>query len=283
MLHIDLDGAWPRDALGGEWLDARAWGPRLRYSARAREIEAFAGEVLGQLKAFTLFGSGDFHHLSALWLRRVAEPVTLVSFDNHPDWDLRPPRWGCGTWINRALELSQVESVSIWGCGNFELDWPGHLFVNRRALADGRLRVWPWTERLAPSGRRLFPGLTAGDWRAQFQTFAAGLAGRRLYVTVDLDCLTDADSATNWEHGLFTAADVAWALGELRARGEIVGGDLCGAYSAPSYARRGQRLLARWDHPRLPAPADAAARNANALATIWPAFASSPPPARCPR
>ena len=272
-LHIDLDGAWPRDALGGECLDARAWGPRLRYSARAREIEAFAAEVGGRLKAFTLFGSGDFHHLSTLWLRRAAEPVTLVSFDNHPDWDLRPPRWGCGTWINRALELPHVESASIWGCGNFELDWPGHLFVNRRALADGRLRVWPWTERLAHSGRRRFPGLTADDWRAQFQTFAAGLAGRRLYVTVDLDCLTDADSATNWEHGLFTATDVAWALGELRARGEIVGGDLCGAYSVPSYARLGQRLLARWDHPRLPAPAAATARNARALATIWPALA----------
>ena len=272
-LHIDLDGAWPRDALSGEYFDARVWGPRLRYSSTARELEAFAAEVRGRVKAFTLFGSGDFHHLSALWLRQVAESVTLIIFDNHPDWDLRPPRWGCGTWINRALALPQVEAAAIWGCGNFELDWPGHFFVSRRALASGRLRVWPWTERLAPSGRRRFPGLTAADWRAQFQTFAAGLAGRRLYVSVDLDCLTTAESATNWEQGLFTAADVGWALGELRARGEIVGGDLCGAYSAQSYARWSQRLLARWDHPRLPAPADDAARNARALATIWPALA----------
>ena len=272
-LHIDLDGAWPREALPGAYLDARAWGPRLRYSARAEDIEAFAAEVAGVGKALTLFGSGDFHHLSALWLRRITEPVTVISFDNHPDWDVRPPRWGCGTWLNRALELPHVESVAVWGCGNFELDWPGHLFTNRRALLAGQLRVWPWTERLAPSGRRRFPGLTAGDWRAQFQTFAAGLAGRRLYVTVDLDCLTAAESATNWEHGLFTAADVAWAIGELRGRGEIVGGDLCGAYSPPAYARWRQRLLAQWDHPRIAAPADAAACNARALAAIWPALA----------
>ena len=274
-LHIDLDGAWPREAVAGAYLDARAWGPRLRYSARVREVEAFAAEVLGRGNVFTLFGSGDFHHLSALWLRRIAEPVTVISFDNHPDWDLRPPRWGCGTWINRALALPHVESVAIWGCGNFELDWPGHLFVNRRALATARLRVWPWTERLAPSGRRRFPGIAVGDWRAQFQSYAAQLAGRRLYVTVDLDCLTAAESATNWEHGLFTAADVAWALGELRGRCEIVGGDLCGAHSPAQYARWRQRLLAQWDHPPIaaPSPAEAAARNARALGVIWPVLA----------
>ena len=108
-LHIDLDGAWPREALAGAYLDAREWGPRLRYSARASEIEAFAEEMLGRLKAFTLFGSGDFHHLTALWLRRVEKEVTVISFDNHPDWDVRPPRWGCGAWLNRALAYRSEE------------------------------------------------------------------------------------------------------------------------------------------------------------------------------
>ncbi len=277
-LHIDLDGAWPRDAIAGTYHDARAWGPRLRYCTSVEELESFAAEVPGGGKNFTLFGSGDFHHLSALWVRRVAEKVTLISFDNHPDWDVRPPRWGCGAWLNCALAYPHVEAAAIWGCGNFELNWPGQLFHDRRALAAGRLRVWPWTERLAASGRRRFPGITAADWRERFREFATGLAGRRLYVTVDLDCLTAAEAATNWEPGLFTAADLAWALGELRRHAEVIGGDVCGARSRPRCARWGQWLLAKIDHPHL-APLDAPAaaeKNARALAVIWPALTGPP-------
>ena len=91
-LHVDLDGAWSRDAAtGAEYLDARQWGPRLRFSAPRAEMERFYEEVRPRLAPFTLYGSGEFHHLSALWLRQFRDPVVLVSFDNHPDWDVRPP------------------------------------------------------------------------------------------------------------------------------------------------------------------------------------------------
>jgi hypothetical protein len=105
MLHLNLDNAWPAGALQVETLDATSWGPSLRFSAPPGLIESFYLEVGGQLPRFVVYGSGDFHHLTALWGRRVAEPFVLVSFDNHPDWDVRPPRWCCGGWVNRALEL----------------------------------------------------------------------------------------------------------------------------------------------------------------------------------
>ncbi len=270
--HFDLDGAWAEDVNGvGAYHDCRAWGARLRYCTSAREMEAFHEEMRAKLAAFTLFGSGDFHHLSALWIRRISEPFTLVSFDNHPDWDIRPPRWGCGTWINRALELPMVQRVAIWGCGNFELNWPGCWFVNRRALREKRLAVWPWTERLAASGRRRWPGITRVDWRRQFSEFARSLSGVNIYVTVDLDCLETGAAATNWEQGLFTAGDVRWAIGELSASGKIIGGDLCGAFSAQRYARAWQRLAARFDHPLAIGPSDLAV-NLRAFQTIWPAL-----------
>ena len=234
-------------------------------------MESFYETMREKMAAFTLFGSGDFHHLSAVWLRRIAEPFTLVSFDNHPDWDTRPPRWGCGTWINRALDLETVERVAIWGCGNFELNWPGNLFVNRRALREKRLAVWPWTERLQASGRRRWPGMTRADWRAQFAEFARGLSRKNVYVTVDLDCLAAGQAATNWEHGLFTAEDLCWALGEISAQAKIIGGDLCGAFSAQRYARWTQRLAARFDHPPETGLHDLDA-NLRAFAIIWPAL-----------
>ena len=76
---------------------------------------------------------------------------------------------------------------------------------------------------------------------------------------------------TNWENGLFTADDLAWALHLLRSHATLVGGDVCGAWSRPVYARLGQRLAARWDHPRLPTPDQAQAREVNlrSLEKIW--------------
>ncbi|MEI9897574.1 MAG: hypothetical protein WDN28_27885 [Chthoniobacter sp.] len=272
-IHIDLDGAWPKDSTES-YVDCRDWGRRLRYSATAGGIEAFYEFIRPHLAPFTLFGSGDYHHLSALWLRKLEEPVTLVSFDNHPDWDIRPPRWCCGTWINRALELPTVRKAVIWGCGNFELNWPGNLFVSRKALRTQRLEVWPWTERLKASGRKRWPGMTRENWREKFRAFAQELSGQSVYITVDLDCLEREAAATNWENGLFTVEDIRWALDELRAQTRIAGGDLCGAYSEPQFERWKQRIESTLDHPRLEpvSAAEAAARNARARQLLWSAL-----------
>ncbi|HET9418934.1 MAG TPA: hypothetical protein VFO30_06300, partial [Chthoniobacterales bacterium] len=108
-VHVNLDDAWLDEPLGLPALDAQAWGPRLRFSAPRRLVEEFYAEIKDQVAPFLIYGSGDFHYLTALWLRRVRPRVVLVSFDNHPDWDIRPPKWCCGGWVNRALELPHVE------------------------------------------------------------------------------------------------------------------------------------------------------------------------------
>jgi hypothetical protein len=112
------------------------------------------------------------------------------------------------------------------------------------------------------------------DWREKFSLFAKELAARNVYVTVDLDCLGLGEAVTNWEMGLFSLGDIAWALAELRKHATMIGGDLCGAHSEPRYARRWQRLAAERDRPRQPAPDAAASRrlNARAFAAIWPAL-----------
>jgi hypothetical protein len=102
-IHLNLDNAWPADVLPFGTVDATSWAPQLRFSAPSRLIEKFYRETREELAPFILYGSGDFHHLTALWVRSIAEPFVLISFDNHPDWDVRPPRWGCGGWVNRAL------------------------------------------------------------------------------------------------------------------------------------------------------------------------------------
>ena len=270
-LHLDIDGTWPLDVLPGLAVaHRRAWGPALRYCTTERRIEDFYRQVRGELADFTLYGSGDFHHLTAVWLRRFQEPFTLVSFDNHPDWDIRPPHWGCGTWMNRALELPQMQQAMVWGCANGELNWPGRMFARKSP----RLAACPWAERTSPSSQRLWPAVKRANWREEFSAFAVRLATLAVYVTVDMDCLSEEESLTNWENGKFTADDVAWAVRELRRHARIIGGDVCGAWSPSRYHRLYQKVWAWVDHPKLKPvePAAALALNSRALHTIWPAL-----------
>lgn len=272
--HLNLDDAWEETVLGLTCFDARVWGPRVRYFAPQTLLEEFYRAVLTPLPAFVVYGSGDFHHLTGWLVKKVAEPVTVVSFDNHPDWDRRPPRWSCGGWVNRALQWPHVQKCAVWGCGNFELEWPGRMFGNLRAVKNGRLEIHAWAERFSRNVQRRFNCMTRENWRQRFEQFAHGLLGQAIYVTVDLDCLRAEEAATNWENGLFSPSDVSWAIEQLRQRGRVVAGDVCGAYSKAVYERRTQKLAGWWDHPKVPHGDVAAAKQQNltALRAIWPAL-----------
>jgi hypothetical protein len=277
-LHLNLDDAWRDEPLGLPLVDARAWGPRLRFSAPRRLVAEFYREHETNLASpFLLYGSGDFHHLTALRLRCIAAPIVLVSFDNHPDWDVRPPKWGCGGWINRALELPQVRRVSVWGCGNFECWWPHQIFGNRRAERAGILEVHPWADDRPPKDRQRRGAILRDNWRKHYERFLKTVSGDNVYVTIDLDCLCADEAVTNWEAGRFKIADLEWALGKLREASQVVGSDICGAYSPPSYARFKQRLAAEFDHPKLQLPAAEKIRKINsvALEKLWPLLANA--------
>lgn len=275
VLHLNLDDAWGEEVSSRfRTRDLRNWGPRLRFSAPTNEIERFAAEQLTTLPRFLIFGSGDFHHLTALWLRRLTSPTIVVSFDNHPDWDIRPPRWGCGGWVNRALELPQIKKVSVWGCGNFECWWPMRIFGNSFAERSGRLEVHPWADDRKPRDRRRRGAILRSNWREKFEHFATSLSGAQIYVTIDLDCLTAAEAVTNWESGRFTLEDLTWSVELLASKYRIVAGDICGAWSAPTYARGKQRFASEMDHPKLalPDPIETRRRNQHALERLWPAL-----------
>ena len=274
-MYLDLDNAWFDLPHETPRLEARHWGPQLRFSAPTRLIEEFFREYDARVVPFVLYGSGDFHHLSALWIRRVARPVTVVSFDNHPDWDIRPPKWACGGWINRALELPNVRHVSVWGCGNFECWWPRNIFGNRRAEREGRLDVHPWADERSGQDQRRRGAILRSNWREHFERFVNNLGDQEVYVTIDLDCLRSEEAMTNWENGRFEMVDLEWALATLRQSRRLVAGDICGAYSPPEYARFKQRLAAGFDHPKLHLPAENEIRriNSSAIAKLWPVLA----------
>ena len=273
-VHLDLDQAWPADTLAIPIVDARRWGPPLRFSAPSHVVENFYREYESRLARFVLYGSGDFHYLTALWLRRVPQAVVVISFDNHPDWDIRPPKWACGGWVKRALDLPHVRAVNIWGCGNFECWWPHNIFGNHRAERGGRLEVHPWADDRSERDQQRRGAILRQNWRERFDQSARALDGADVYVTIDLDCLRAEEALTNWENGLFTISDLVWALARLRKHCRVRAGDICGAFSPPVYARWKQKFASEWDHPKLKPAAMAQIRRTNlaAIQMLWPAL-----------
>jgi len=128
-------------------LPLRDLAPRLRLWSRERTMRAARARIHAQAPAgptLSLLGSGDFHHLAVLLMEQAREPITLVHIDNHPDWVRLAPRWHCGSWVNRALELPQVRRVVTLGPCSDDLVRPDLKGGNLAALAAGRIALFPW-------------------------------------------------------------------------------------------------------------------------------------------
>jgi len=270
---LALDDAWDfaADDILPKRIEAQKEGELVRFITSQKKITRFYQDFRSQLRPFTLSGSGDFHHLTALFVQQFSEPFVIVSFDNHPDWDIRPPYWSCGAWINRALENPLVKSIAVIGCGSFECLFPFRFLGNALACKEGRLLVCPWRKNGKHYPLWLHP-ITTAQWREEFSKFAETLKDMAVYITVDMDCLNAEEAVTNWESGLFSADEIVWAINLLRSNAKIIGGDLCGAISTPHFAYAFQRLASRFDRPAKRSIDQGAAQiiNQKSLAKIWP-------------
>ena len=270
-----LDNAWEIDGPPAfefpERVEARASGLSLRYITSQKRIDRFYAEFGEAFRPFILSGSGDFHHLTAVFIRQLREAFVLVSFDYHPDWVVRPVRWSCGAWVNRALENPLVQQVAVWGCASFECRLPRCLRGNWSACRSGRLWVAPWQSEENEYPDWLHP-VSRADWRLAFGRFVESIQTSAVYVTVDLDCLVENEAITNWESGRFVLSDLDWAISLLRQKTKIVGGDLCGAFSTVRYGSWFQAVAGWVDHPRQRTVPDWKRRSVNlhALEVIWP-------------
>jgi hypothetical protein len=270
-----LDDAWEFDESPAFELPKRikalGSGLSLRYITSQKRIDRFYAEFGEAFRPFILSGSGDFHHLTAVFIRQLIEPFVLVSFDTHPDWIMRPVRWSCGAWVNRALENPLVKQVAVWGCASFECRLPRCLRGNRFACCSGRLWVAPWRSEEDNYPDWLHP-MSNADWRLAFARFVESIQNSAVYVTVDLDCLVENEAITNWESGRFVLADLHWAINLLCQKTKIIGGDLCGAFSTVRYASWFQAVAGWIDHPRQRSVPNRTRRSVNlhALEVIWP-------------
>jgi hypothetical protein len=274
---LDIDGALVHQpCLAGliaageaERVDARDLEQRLRIVASRRAFRTL-GERLGEGGAgdepeVLFFGSGDFHHLTALFVALHAEPLAIVHFDNHPDW-VRYPTINCGSWVNLALRSRHVAKVVTIGPCSSDLQHPEWKCANLPAMREGRLAVYPWRgipTRLwgapvsTPStttsdGLLTWRNLADESWSEFLGELATSLPAPALWITIDKDVLRPDEAITNWDQGEMVLDQVIAALRRLASSFRIVGVDVCGDYSKPRLKDPLRAFLSWSDHPDLP-------------------------------
>lgn len=269
---LDTDGSVDADALmsATTWasvtrVDLRDIGPALRLWSRKQNIDTARARIAAAgdpRPSITFLGSGDFHHLAALLIERVDQPFTVLHFDNHPDWVRLAPRWHCGSWVNRVLELPNVQRVVTVGPCSDDLVNPGRKGGNLAALDAGRLALFPWQH--APSRARRVadgPGHTWGDgcihWRNlgerqledAMQMVLDAIPTDAVWITIDKDVLPEHEALTNWDQGRMPLAALTTLLRGVGRHKRILGADICGEYSPPRHANLLKRIESKLDQP----------------------------------
>ncbi len=102
-------------AEGCEILDFRSLEGTSRYCDPAAEEQICSMLASRPLNAVHWIDSGDYHYMTALWLRNLKSPSGLVLFDNHPDD--QPDAFGseilsCGSWMLEARRNPMVKEDS---------------------------------------------------------------------------------------------------------------------------------------------------------------------------
>jgi hypothetical protein len=299
---LDLDGAYDgrqsalADRFGARRLSARSWGRRLRLACTLGEFDRFRRWLRTAWPddgpTVTLFGSGDFHHVTLALLERVQGPFNLLVFDKHPDWMRGFPFLHCGTWLARALRLPGLRRVFHCG-GEADFDNAYRRLAPWPDLRAGRVVVFPARRRFARggwSGVETRPILTGGACpgavaRESLRPFVDDLARFPLYVSVDKDVLAEADAAVNWDSGLLRLSEASAVLDAFleAAGGRLAGADLLGDWSPVRLGTHLARVFDRFDHPSPQLdPSEADSRNLRANAALLSALlgragASVPP------
>jgi hypothetical protein len=273
------------DKRGGS--EIRLWGRQKMLSDLGRDISRSL-PPRGRGPQLAFMGSGDFHHVTALLLDTALElrPVstTLVHFDNHPDWVNFEGGMHCGSWINSALSNPRIDKVVTVGVCSSDLRNPERKGANLRWLREGKLELYPYEHppsrvsaeygsgaSYRQDGRALYWKSISEVGEENFIDLILSRIGTEaVYFTIDKDVLGADDAVTNWDQGRMRLPYLMALISEIGSRHRVVGADVIGDYSVPSYAGGLKTRLLKQaeifiDQPRLRQAADAV-RNINSAA-----------------
>lgn len=260
-IALDFDGSLATLSEARRF-DLADWQQRIRLCCgwqHWRALEAHLAALVPEIgNATVLVGSGDYHHVSHLLLKRLVapRPVELVVFDNHPDNMRFPFGIHCGSWVAHAARLPQIARIHVLGISSGDVGaahaWENHL----RPLYSGKLSYWTcgvdvgWAKYLGL--RQAVQGFDTPA--AMISALHERLSRSKLpaYLSVDKDALAPEVAHTNWDQGRLQLEPLLATIALLKPR--LIGSDITGEVSIVHYEARWKRLLSSLDaQPEIPA------------------------------
>jgi len=217
----------------------------------------------------SFLGSGDFHHLSQLLLELCFEDFVLIVFDLHPDWDSLPPRFACGAWVSQSLKNINILQAILLGVSSEDISTGGIQSADLSLLENNRLQIYPYSHqptrtffKPVPQNSSLAAQKSLFSWRIVWQelkskdltSFTLNLVKclpvKRVYLSIDKDCLKKEYALTNWEEGKFSLDELLLMLKIIKENTELLGVDICGDYSPVAIRGKWKNFCSRLDHPK---------------------------------
>ncbi len=283
-VFLNLDNALDAQSVlrdqGDLTVEARDLGPALRLWSRPPALASLAARLRDRAPAgsgpdLVFAGSGDFHHVTPLLIERAiaasdAGPVTVVHFDNHPDWVRFENGMHCGSWVGRAARLPGVAKVITVGVCSGDIDRPETKRADLDLIAEGRVEIYPWRSPnggpILRVGDQAWPSMQAMGEVGFANLLASRIATPAVYVTIDKDVLRADDAVTNWDQGQLSLDGLERLIRAVAGRARLIGADVVGDWSPPRYGpdllsnllKRGEAFL---DQPRGGVPGDLARTN----------------------
>ena len=277
---LDLDGSICEQAALKEHYphrqhDLHAWGPRLRIACHFGRFARFERHLARLLPAdpdepaITLYGSGDFHHVTLALLRQLREPFNLLVVDKHPDWMRAIPFLHCGTWLYHAARLPLVQRIFHVG-GELDFDNRFRWLAPWSLLRSGKITVLP-AIRSFTRGQWVYvpnepvrphPHEWTNPLRLEklLEPLRADLKRWPLYVSLDKDVMSEADAVVNWDSGYLAFPEVEMILKAFlgAARDRLAGMDVVGDWSPVTVSGVLRKFLHFTEHPQLTVDAETA-------------------------
>ncbi|MDP2923596.1 MAG: hypothetical protein Q8O30_07775 [Candidatus Omnitrophota bacterium] len=253
-----------------EIIDFRREAPYLRHWATRGDLEAIKEKLsVSDNNVITLYGSGDFHHISIVLIEQFTHPISVLVFDHHPDWDSLPPQFSCGSWVNTIVGNENVKKVILLGPSSGDLSWRGLLTASFRGLKNKKLKIFPYEHKPSRLFFRNLPKLSCFDLKygllgrkikwdnllgKNIEVFFSNLLCRiptdDVYISIDKDCLTKDYALTNWEEGPMPLEWLLTALNIIKNKKNIVGLDITGEHSPVVVKGWLKRFVSYLDHPK---------------------------------
>ncbi|WP_084666899.1 arginase family protein [Thermanaeromonas toyohensis] len=217
LLNTDATLLWQNKLLkAGDALVDLSQVRSLRFMSPRKVLEEVNLNLSQVPVGLSFLGSGDYHHLTLLFLKKIPLPFTLIVLDWHLDLNTAPPGFvSCGSWLREALNLSQVEEVYVLGVQEEMLPGvSGHL---RSAGEMVKFKIYP--ARTFPLAIRVVP---------------QEVEGRMVYISLDKDVLAPPFAWTTWDQGELHPGPIFYLLRSLKNKARVIGVDVCGEYSPTS-------------------------------------------------